>query len=99
MPKIYEYIGFILFFYANEHLPIHCHVIKGDREVKAELEYVDGKLIVTFIKIKRKKTFEGKDIDIIEGFIRRKHLQIVEKWKAFFVFGKSPTFEKIKKNF
>ena len=25
MPKIYEYLGLIFFFYANEHLPIHVH--------------------------------------------------------------------------
>ena len=23
MPKIYEYLGLIFFFYSNEHLPIH----------------------------------------------------------------------------
>ena len=27
MPKIYEYFGFIFFFYSNEHEPIH--VIKA----------------------------------------------------------------------
>ncbi|WP_219624880.1 DUF4160 domain-containing protein, partial [Vibrio parahaemolyticus] len=25
MPKIYEYLGIILFFYSNEHEPIHIH--------------------------------------------------------------------------
>ncbi len=29
MPKIYEYLGFIFFFYSNEHEPIHVHVIKN----------------------------------------------------------------------
>lgn len=30
MPKIYEYFGFIFFFYSSEYEPIHVHVIKED---------------------------------------------------------------------
>ena len=26
MPKIFEYFGFIFYFYSNEHEPIHVHV-------------------------------------------------------------------------
>ena len=26
MPKIFEYFGFVFFFYSNEHEPIHVHV-------------------------------------------------------------------------
>ena len=29
MPKIYEYFGFIFFFFSNEHEPIHVHVTKS----------------------------------------------------------------------
>ncbi|MFW9606804.1 MAG: DUF4160 domain-containing protein [Pseudomonas sp.] len=25
MPKLYEYLGMVLFFYSNEHEPIHIH--------------------------------------------------------------------------
>ena len=32
MPKIYEYFGFIFYFYSNEHEPIHVHVKHGDEE-------------------------------------------------------------------
>lgn len=32
MPKIFEYFGFIFYFYSNEHEPIHVHVIHGDKE-------------------------------------------------------------------
>ena len=30
MPKIFEYFGFVFFFYSNEHEPIHVHVVKGE---------------------------------------------------------------------
>ena len=96
MPKIYEYIGFIFFFYSNEHLPVHCHVKKGDREIKAELKYKDGKLQLRFIKVKGREKFERKNLKDIEGFIRSHHTHIVEKWTAYFIYGKRPNFEKIK---
>ena len=28
MPKIFEYFGFIFYFFSNEHEPIHVHVKK-----------------------------------------------------------------------
>lgn len=31
MPKIFEYFGFIFYFYSNEHEPIHVHVLHGGR--------------------------------------------------------------------
>lgn len=43
MPKIYEYFGFMFFFYSNEHEPIHVHVIHGDRQMIYEIILEDGK--------------------------------------------------------
>lgn len=37
MPKIFEYLGFVFFFYSNEHEPIHVHVIHGDRQLIYEI--------------------------------------------------------------
>ncbi|MBQ9467344.1 MAG: DUF4160 domain-containing protein [Muribaculaceae bacterium] len=33
MPKIFEYFGFVFFFYSNEHEPIHVHVIHGKTKI------------------------------------------------------------------
>ncbi|WP_219584758.1 DUF4160 domain-containing protein, partial [Vibrio parahaemolyticus] len=35
MPKIYEYLGIVLFFYSNEHEPIHIHGKFQGKESKA----------------------------------------------------------------
>jgi hypothetical protein len=35
MPKIFEYLGILIFFYSNEHEPIHVHAKKGEFESKA----------------------------------------------------------------
>ena len=44
MPKLYEYLGIIIFFYANEHEPIHIHARKGEYESKAEIILMNGKV-------------------------------------------------------
>lgn len=45
MPKIFEYLGIILFFYSNEHEPIHVHATYGEFESKAEFYIINGKNI------------------------------------------------------
>jgi len=37
MPKLYEYFGLIILFYANEHEPVHVHGKYHDRESRAEI--------------------------------------------------------------
>ena len=86
MPKIYEYFGFIFYFYSNEHEPIHVHAIHGDKESVFDLIMQDGKLIK--INIRKRKGIDmlvDKDINIAETFIRRYHKEIIEKWVTFFV--------------
>ena len=40
MPTIFELFGLRFFFYADEHSPIHVHVVKGDDEAKIEIKPV-----------------------------------------------------------
>ena len=51
MPKIFEYLGIVIFFYSNEHEPIHVHGNYNGLESKAEFFIVDGK--INEIKINR----------------------------------------------
>jgi len=39
MPKIYEYLGILIFFYSNEHEPIPVHAKYDEFESKAEFYY------------------------------------------------------------
>ena len=45
MPKIFEYFGYVFFFYSNEHEPIHVHVIHGACQVVFELIIDSGNLV------------------------------------------------------
>jgi hypothetical protein len=37
MPKLYEYFGISVFFYADEPLPVHVHGRYGSQETNAEI--------------------------------------------------------------
>ena len=86
MPKIYEYLGLIFFFYANEHLPIHVHVAKAERESKIELIFENAKLKSLAIKkvIGRKALTEDELKDAVK-FIKKYYEGIADKWRDFFV--------------
>lgn len=97
MPKIFEYMGLIFFFYANEHLPVHVHVSLAEFENKFEIEYESGKLKkVKAIAVKGRLPLPVKDKKEAVRFVEKFHRQIVEKWTEFFVLNKKVSCEVIK---
>lgn len=98
MPKIYEYLGMIFFFYANEHLPIHVHISKAEFESKAELVLMDGKLLkINFVKVKGRKPLNKNELKDAAIFIKKYYSEIINKWTAFFVMNKKVSCEVINK--
>jgi hypothetical protein len=98
MPKIFEYLGILVFFYSNEHEPIHVHAKKGGYESKAEFYIINGE--ISEIKIKNTseaKPLKGKDLKDFKIFLERYADKIVEKWIDYFVYHKDVEFEKITK--
>lgn len=98
MPKIFEYLGIVIFFYSNEHEPIHVHAEKGGYESKAEFIISDG--IITEIIIKENKGFKplkGSDLRNFKDFLSIYANEIVEKWIDYFVYHKSIDFKQITK--
>ncbi len=86
MPKIYEYLGLIFFFYANEHLPIHVHVSFAEYESKLELEFIDGKLKdIKVYTVKGRKPLSTKELKEAILFTKKYHENIAEKWIKFFI--------------
>ncbi|HKI68905.1 MAG TPA: DUF4160 domain-containing protein, partial [Verrucomicrobiae bacterium] len=45
MPKLYIYFGLVVYFYANEHEPIHVHGEYHGHECKAEIVLMNGKVV------------------------------------------------------
>ena len=98
MPKIFEYFGFIFYFFSNEHEPIHVHVLHGDKESVFELIMMDG--ILAEIRVREKKGAEPlpeKDKRTAEEFIKKYHKNIIQKWVKFFVLKQSVRCTRINK--
>ncbi|MBI1768289.1 MAG: DUF4160 domain-containing protein [Bacteroidetes bacterium] len=48
MPKIFQYLSYVVRFYSNDHLPIHVHVAIQGRETKVEFFIHDKDVILFF---------------------------------------------------
>ena len=98
MPKIFEYLGILIFFYSNEHEPIHVHAKKGEFESKAEFYIIDGTISeIKVTVVKGAKPLKGKDLKDFKVFLSVYADQIVEKWVKYFVYHTEVDFEKITK--
>jgi hypothetical protein len=96
VPKIYEYLGILIFFYSNEHEPVHVHARYGLRESKAEFVIVEGKIAEVRIKpIKTNAPLTGSKLKDFEDFLEVYGEKIVEKWINYFIFNKEVAFERI----
>ncbi len=89
MPKIFEYFGFIFYFFSNEHEPIHVHVQHDGKESIFEIIMMDGKL--SEIRVREKNGYDSlseKDKKTAIEFITKYHKNIIDKWVKFFVMKK-----------
>ena len=98
MPKIFEYIGFIFYFYSNEHEPVHVHVLHDSHESIFEIIMLDGKL--SEIRIREKAGAEPlteRDKRTATAFVQKYHRNIIDKWIRFFVYRQRVRNTSIKK--
>ena len=93
MPKIYEYMGIIIFFYSNEHEPIHVHGKHNGKETKAEIHLFNG--VIKEIILKDKGAgLEPKKRKQFEDVVNHNAQDIVDKWVDYFV-KKKPVIPRI----
>ena len=98
MPKIFEYLGILIFFYSNEHEPIHVHAKKGEFESNAEFYIVNGEISEIKIKnISEARPLKGNDLKDLILFLEKYANEIIEKWISYFVYHKDVEFKKITK--
>ena len=96
MPKIFEYLGILFYFYSNEHEPIHVHAKHGGHESKAEFIIVNGKIIeINITNVKGYKPLRPKELRDFKDFLEVYGQEIVNKWIDYFVLHKNIKFEKI----
>ena len=86
MPKLYEYFGIIVYFYTNEHEPIHVHGRHAGRESKAEIIRENGRVVdIVFRDVPGKRPLEGVKLRDFEKLVEARAEEIVERWINFFV--------------
>jgi polyferredoxin len=89
MPKLYEYFGLVVFFYANEHEPIHVHGEFQGGYARAEFVLKNGKVVrIVFTNLKGKPPLVGNKMKDFQIVVRAKADDIVRRWVDFFVFKK-----------
>ena len=96
MPKLYEYLGIIIYFWSNEHEPIYVHGEYQGKESKAELHIEDGKVSeIKILKVKGRRPLDSAELKNFEIFVSQKADEIVQKWIDYFVLHKKVKFEKV----
>ncbi|MFM8443302.1 MAG: DUF4160 domain-containing protein [Methylococcus sp.] len=96
MPKLYEYFGLLVMFYANEHEPVHVHGKSQGREARAEIIMADGVVSdIRFSGMAGRPPLEPAEMRYFEELVRARADDIVTKWIDFFVLHKSITPERI----
>lgn len=96
MPKLYEYFGLIVMFYANEHEPVHVHGKAQGRESRAEIIVIDGKVdAICYTVVQGRYPLNSQELRIFEEIVSARADEIVSKWIDFFVLHKPVKAERI----
>ena len=96
MPKIFEYLSYIIRFYSNDHLPIHVHVQIEERESKAEFLFLDKEIKILFKKVKGKEPLTLSEAKEIALFLKKYADEIIEKWNKVFILNQKVDCKKVK---
>lgn len=89
MPKLYEYFGLVVFFFTNEHEPIHVHGEFQSGHAKAEIFLKAGKVVrIVFSDISGKPPLPGGKMKDFRILVKAKADDIVRRWIEYFVFKK-----------
>lgn len=96
MPKLYEYFGLIIMFYANEHEPVHVHGKSQGREARAEFIIINGIVNeINYTNVAGRPPLQANEMRFFKEIVSHKSDEIIAKWIDFFVLHKSITSEHI----
>ena len=97
MPKIFQYLQYIIRFYTNDHLPIHVHVQIQEREVKVEFLISGDEVTLIFKKVKGKTPLTEAEAKEVAVFLKAYYKKIIEKWQTVFILHKKVKCDVISK--
>ncbi len=89
MPKLYEYLGITVFFFAGEHLPVHVHGRHGESETKAKIITANGKIVkIRLCRVANRHPLSGKVRKHFLELVSAKAQDILKKWSDVFLLNK-----------
>lgn len=89
MPKLYEYLGISVFFYSNEHEPVHVHGRYQGRENKFEILMQNGEIKGIRAKaVRGRKPLDRVQQQQLQEFVEAYAEQIVQRWIDYFVYNR-----------
>ncbi|WP_210416904.1 DUF4160 domain-containing protein [Echinicola soli] len=69
MPKIFEYLGIVLYFYSNEHEPVYDHAAKSGKETKVSFIMREGVIDEIIISnVQGRSSLKGQDLQNLKKF-------------------------------
>ncbi len=96
MPKLYEYFGIIVFFYSNEHEPIHVHGRFGHFESKIEIEIENGQISgMRVAVVPGKRPLPVGKLKHFKSLVSELGDEIVQSWINYFIYHKKIVPKKI----
>lgn len=96
MPKWYEYLGITIFFYSNEHEPIHVHGRYGEFESKIEIVLKNGAVArIKLQKVGGKKALPTTQAKHFKNLATVLADEIVQSWVNYFIYHKKIVPKKI----
>ncbi len=89
MPTLYKYLGITVYFWSNEHEPIHVHGECGGCEYRAEITVSKGVIeSITFKSIPGKKPLPATQLQDFKTLVKSLAHDIVGKWNDYFLHQK-----------
>ncbi len=96
MPKLYEYLGLVIFFYSNEHEPVHVHARYQGYESKIEIIVNNGVIVeLRVLGVRGKKPLPNKELNNFKNLVDKLGDEIVQHWVNYFVYNKKIVPKKI----
>ncbi len=75
MPTIFYFFGFRFMFYANDHCPVHVHVVKGN---------ISAKFTIFPVCLVENNGLKPTELKMVEAVIEENVEVIAEHWNRFF---------------
>ena len=82
MPKsLQDFLGYSIYFWSNEHLPVHVHVSKGNpQEDATKIEVTAEKVVL----IHNKSQIPSEDLKKIIRYVEQNRAKVISKWYQHF---------------